>query len=892
MNQATKTKLSDYSLSGIDLFLAVLGIVGVILFGLFLPTEHPDSAAAFEISDVDAISLATDFLSSQGFNTDGLESKASLRRDRDLISDLQGALGRPTAVEFLESENRNQLAAYFWSVTFVIPRDPETAKFTEEAKLLFVIKLAQNGKVIGFNDLSLLQEQAAKSFGSSFDKIHRSALASILAVDSLGLANAQKSLRGLPDSVFVQSLRFDLLLARRMPADSLLRDLEAMRPVAFDSLRLRQLLNYHLENTAFKGQEWEEKSIQVLANSGRPYAQLELESSQPIAGQKIQLVAKIPPFGALSALTISYSSEIKSASNTTQLLDIMGIVLLILMSFVFVVVFFRRMIARLLDMKSAMVDAMILGLAVGAVAVLMRSDVTDFIKTAPLWGMIGLNLLVFSFVAGGVAVFAFMVAGVTDSVVREHDSEKLKSLVLLRQGDVMNRPFGSSLLRGGSVAGILLGLSVLALGLLPDVKLDLEKYLIGDSYFRPFVGILFASLSKSYFYALIWMVGVSAVAFKWSRKPFLAILFIGVSGSILTIGPFAMEPGGSSLAVAACFSLALAWVYLRFDILTVLVALFLSQLIWQLSEGMLIAGSTSWIDLALAILFVTSILILGVIGVLSKRTGHEADAYVPGYMTEMAGQERVKRELEIAQQVQTFFLPRKMPTIVGLDIAGMCLPATEVGGDYFDFIELEDGKMAFILGDVSGKGIQAAFFMTLVKGIIQTLSRQGLSSADVMRNLNHLFCMNAPAGTFISVIYGQFDPADNSFTFSRAGHNPAILFEAETSTAKALQPKGMAIGFTDGERFDSTIEEVKVQLNEGDSMVFYTDGFSEAMNRKRDLYGDDRLLSNVSQYGDRSASAILRLLTEDVHHFIEGMGRADDMTMVVFKLKETEGPNA
>ena len=101
----------------------------------------------------------------------------------------------------------------------------------------------------------------------------------------------------------------------------------------------------------------------------------------------------------------------------------------------------------------------------------------------------------------------------------------------------------------------------------------------------------------------------------------------------------------------------------------------------------------------------------------------------------------------------------------------------------------------------------------------------------------------------------------------------------------------MAIGFVDGERFDTTIEQMKVLLNEGDSMVFYTDGFSEAMNRKRDLYGDDRLLQKVSQYGNRSASAILRLLTEDVHHFIEGMGRADDMTMVVFKLQKADESN-
>ena len=244
---------------------------------------------------------------------------------------------------------------------------------------------------------------------------------------------------------------------------------------------------------------------------------------------------------------------------------------------------------------------------------------------------------------------------------------------------------------------------------------------------------------------------------------------------------------------------------------------------------------------------------------MSDQTGNEVEEYVPEYVTQMAGQERVKRELEIAQEVQSFFLPQKMPVIPGLELSGMCLSATEVGGEYNDFIELDDGRMALNLGDVSGKGIQAAFFMTLVKGITQTLSRLYTSPAEVMRKLNHLFYQNAPNGTFISAIYGVYDPSDRSFVFSRAGHNPAIFYQAKKATASALIPEGMAIGFTDSSMFDSRIAETTVYLSEGDAMVFYTDGFSEAMNRARELYGDERLQEKVAAIGTRSASAILRL---------------------------------
>jgi sigma-B regulation protein RsbU (phosphoserine phosphatase) len=277
---------------------------------------------------------------------------------------------------------------------------------------------------------------------------------------------------------------------------------------------------------------------------------------------------------------------------------------------------------------------------------------------------------------------------------------------------------------------------------------------------------------------------------------------------------------------------------------------------------------------------------LGVIGVLSKRSGGDVEQFLPEYITELAGQERVKRELEIAHQVQGSFLPRRMPQIAGLDIAGMCLPATEVGGDYFDFIKVGSTRLAFVVGDVSGKGIEAAFYMTFVKGVIQTLSKSIFSPAEVMRRTNSVFRENAPPGTFISMIYGVVDVETGMFTFSRAGHNPAILKRHNAPDALPLQPRGMAIGFTDGKVFDESIEEVAIQLHSGDSLVFYTDGFSEAMNSARELYGDERLVQKVAHVGNKSSGAILRSLTEDVHHFIESAGRSDDMTMVVIKMVE------
>jgi serine phosphatase RsbU (regulator of sigma subunit) len=148
-----------------------------------------------------------------------------------------------------------------------------------------------------------------------------------------------------------------------------------------------------------------------------------------------------------------------------------------------------------------------------------------------------------------------------------------------------------------------------------------------------------------------------------------------------------------------------------------------------------------------------------------------------------------------------------------------------------------------------------------------------------------------PRGTFISMIYGVLDVEARTFTFARAGHNPVILKRSPSQHSEFLQPAGMALGLVEGDQFASTIKEARLDLRMGDVLVFYTDGFSEAMNLDKDQYGDERLADKVSGFGQKSASAILHAVAEDVHHFVEGMGRHDDMTMLVLKLsRRTGGP--
>lgn len=873
-----------FRFTGWDLLLLVLGIAGAVAFGLLLPDLHPDATVEYEIEEETAISRADVFLISNGYTTDGLVSSARLLRREDLLTNLQTTLGRNTTVDFLQSEGRNEVAAHYWMVLYHAPLEPGQSNTIGEREPVFSVELAQNGAVLAFSNRTNQLGAQAQRWGNIDGRVNRSAFAGLIRADTSTDAQARAALAALQDSVFQSNLSFELEQEGTSTAGARLDLLLASKDVALDSTALESLLRYHLRTTAFADVELKVDSIGASQAPGRRNARIRMVSDPPIAGQIIQLEAGVTPLGGLTRLDLSYRPAVKAESSVSRALGATRYGLLTLLAFGFIIVFFRRLVARLLDMKAALVDAMVIAIMGGIVVATNTTFLSKMFIFSPLWVEILIRLVAFSVVAGALSIFVFMIAGVTDSVVREKMEGKLGTLILLRHGDFQNKPMGAALVRGLSLGMILIGIGTGGLYLWEGLHLSMGEYFLSEAVMRPVIGSVFKSFEDAYSLSLLWLVGVSAVSLRMSGSPVLMLILLTISGMFLQAGPVPFETQPIGLVVGGVSALLLGWAFLRFDLVTAMTAMFTAEVLWSLTEGFLVQGSPAWIDTLLGVLFLISVLILGFTGVASRRTGNQVNTYVPEYVTEMASQERVRRELEIAHQVQSFFLPRTMPDVPGLDIAGMCLSANEVGGDYYDFIELDDGRFAFVLGDVSGKGIQAAFFMTLVKGIVQTLSRLQLTPAEIMRRLNTLFCRNAPSGTFISVVYGELDPNTGRFVFARAGHNPVIWYDSDKKTSAALRPKGMAIGFKAGEKFDTTIEEATIQMSAGDALVFYTDGFSEAMNRSRALYGDDRLVEKVTQIGGRSASAILRLMTEDVHHFIEGMGRADDMTMAVIKL--------
>ena len=256
--------------------------------------------------------------------------------------------------------------------------------------------------------------------------------------------------------------------------------------------------------------------------------------------------------------------------------------------------------------------------------------------------------------------------------------------------------------------------------------------------------------------------------------------------------------------------------------------------------------------------------------------------YVPGYIEDQAKEQRISQELEIAQEVQRTFLPSRVAQLPGIDIAGICEPAQETGGDYYDMISLGKNRMAIAIGDVSGKGIQAAFYMTFVKGVLHSLSALILSPLELLNQLNRLFKENATRGTFVSMIYGILEADKRTFTFARAGHNPMLIVRANGDT-EWLQSKGIGIGVANSLLFIKGTEECELKLKEGDVAILYTDGITEMLNISNQFYGEDRLEKVVKGVRKGTSSKILDIIISDVTEFKGVAKQHDDMTLVVIK---------
>jgi serine phosphatase RsbU (regulator of sigma subunit) len=254
-------------------------------------------------------------------------------------------------------------------------------------------------------------------------------------------------------------------------------------------------------------------------------------------------------------------------------------------------------------------------------------------------------------------------------------------------------------------------------------------------------------------------------------------------------------------------------------------------------------------------------------------------------MDERAEKERLEEELRIARQIQMSLLPGQgLVTPPGLRVAALCLPAAEVGGDYYDLLPLGETRMGVLVADVSGKGTSAALYMAELKGLVLSLSRIYDSPAKLLVEANRILTANMDSRSFVTMTYAVVDTATRRMRYARAGHNPLIHLQARTGRTRVLTPAGLGLGLDPGERFEKILQEEEVPLEIGDLFLFFTDGVSEAMNPGAELFGEGRLRRILEEGGSLGSEELKERILEEIRRFVGDADPHDDMTLVVLKV--------
>ena len=242
-------------------------------------------------------------------------------------------------------------------------------------------------------------------------------------------------------------------------------------------------------------------------------------------------------------------------------------------------------------------------------------------------------------------------------------------------------------------------------------------------------------------------------------------------------------------------------------------------------------------------------------------------------------------ELEIAREIQLNLQPIQIPESPLLSIATFYRPARVVGGDFFDIVQPNDDRMISIVGDVSDKGISAALYAAYTQSMFQSFSQTGLSPSDIFQNINDLISKRLREGDFITAVIAFFNLTENSVTIARAGHNWPLYYCAQTRTIAELKPKGMSIGLVENEQFSDYLEEEKIYLSQGDFLLLYSDGVTEATNSQNRMFETSGLKSVISESAHESSDIIIGQINSRLHQFVKSDELQDDATMVAIKMK-------
>jgi sigma-B regulation protein RsbU (phosphoserine phosphatase) len=242
----------------------------------------------------------------------------------------------------------------------------------------------------------------------------------------------------------------------------------------------------------------------------------------------------------------------------------------------------------------------------------------------------------------------------------------------------------------------------------------------------------------------------------------------------------------------------------------------------------------------------------------------------------------IRRELEVARQIQQSILPRdfgpKGPD-GGCSIAAYMQPANEVGGDFYDFFMIDEERLGVVVGDVAGKGVPAAIYMSLSRTLLRATAQMGLEAGDCLRHANRTLCSEGDAGLFVTTVYVIVNTRTGAINYSTGGHFAPFIVRADGRVESAPPAGGMVLGIEASARYESQTG----QLEPGDLMTLYSDGVTEAANAQEEFFGDERLEAALGGVVGATETAAIQALADAVHGFAAGHKQSDDITLVALR---------
>jgi serine phosphatase RsbU (regulator of sigma subunit) len=299
----------------------------------------------------------------------------------------------------------------------------------------------------------------------------------------------------------------------------------------------------------------------------------------------------------------------------------------------------------------------------------------------------------------------------------------------------------------------------------------------------------------------------------------------------------------------------------------------------QPSTGLLIAGNTANSAAYRTQIQADSESVVGLANLVSQvataiRMRREIQAREERLKQQAHARERIEQELHVARRIQQASLPEAVPALEGWEIYPSYLPAREVGGDFYDFLELEDGRLGLVVGDATGKGVPAALVMSTTCGMIRAVTQASdYSPGEVLQRVNEALATRIPANMFVTCFYGVLDPGTGSFAYANAGHD--LPYVRRGGYAEELMARGMPLGLMPGMSY----EEKEIILGEGDRALFYSDGLVEAHNPEGAMFGFPRLQSLVAEHAQ--GEPLVDFLMEELYSFTgKRWEQEDDITLV------------